>query len=347
MNKRNYVPNQPKAFWSLTKRHLLVFLKNVPSVIFTLMVPLTVLAVYIVFLRPMEVAQIKQTLIANGIIYDTATEAGELFLQGVYGIADTWMISGVLSVSCITVSLNANVVLVRDKEREIAKDFISSPILPTTIVSSYFLFNLIVTFVTNLIVYFICLIYLACYGAYMITVLDFFAIIGVILYSSVSASLLMFFICSFISTESVMSPIVAIVSAAVGFLIGAFLPSGTGPVYIEYVTMFFPGTYSTGLFRNYFMRNPLVQLKQAPELSSEAGQKFVENLENQFSLNLNFFGHRVNPTVMSLVILLFIAVFAVLCCVFSSKNYMNFSRKISLKKKKKVQDAQETKEVNQ
>ena len=337
MNKRNYVPNQPKAFWSLTKRHLLVFLKNVPSVIFTLMVPLTVLAVYIVFLRPMEVAQIKQTLITNGIIYDTATEAGELFLHGVYGIADTWMISGVLSVSCITVSLNANVVLVRDKEREIAKDFISSPILPTTIV----------TFVTNLIVYFICLIYLACYGAYMITVLDFFAIIGVILYSSVSASLLMFFICSFISTESVMSPIVAIVSAAVGFLIGAFLPSGTGPVYIEYVTMFFPGTYSTGLFRNYFMRNPLVQLKQAPELSSEAGQKFVENLENQFSLNLNFFGHRVNPTVMSLVILLFIAVFAVLCCVFSSKNYMNFSRKISLKKKKKVQDAQETKEVNQ
>ena len=347
MNKRNYVPNQPKAFWSLTKRHLLVFLKNVPSVIFTLMVPLTVLAVYIVFLRPMEVAQIKQTLIANGIIYDTATEAGELFLRGVYGIADTWMISGVLSVSCITVSLNANVVLVRDKEREIAKDFISSPILPTTIVSSYFLFNLIVTFVTNLIVYFICLIYLACYGAYMITVLDFFAIIGVILYSSVSASLLMFFICSFISTESVMSPIVAIVSAAVGFLIGAFLPSGTGPVYIEYVTMFFPGTYSTGLFRNYFMRNPLVQLKQAPELSSEAGQKFVENLENQFSLNLNFFGHRVNPTVMSLVILLFITVFAVLCCVFSSKNYMNFSRKISLKKKKKVQDAQETKEVDQ
>ena len=347
MNKRNYVPNQPKAFWSLTKRHLLVFLKNVPSVIFTLMVPLTVLAVYIVFLRPMEVAQIKQTLIANGIIYDTATEAGELFLRGVYGIADTWMISGVLSVSCITVSLNANVVLVRDKEREIAKDFISSPILPTTIVSSYFLFNLIVTFVTNLIVYFICLIYLACYGAYMITVLDFFAIIGVILYSSVSASLLMFFICSFISTESVMSPIVAIVSAAVGFLIGAFLPSGTGPVYIEYVTMFFPGTYSTGLFRNYFMRNQLVQLKHAPELSSEAGQKFVENLENQFSLNLNFFGHRVNPTVMSLVILLFITVFAVLCCVFSSKNYMNFSRKISLKKKKKVQDAQETKEVDQ
>ena len=60
MNKRNYVPNQPKAFWSLTKRHLLVFLKNVPSVIFTLMVPLTVLAVYIVFLRPMEVAQWKR-----------------------------------------------------------------------------------------------------------------------------------------------------------------------------------------------------------------------------------------------------------------------------------------------
>lgn len=342
---KSELKNQYKAFWSLTGRHLLVFLKNVPTVIFTLMVPLTVFAVYVVFLRPMEITQIKQMLEANGIVYDAMTEAGERFLHGIYGIADSWMISGVLSVSCITVALNTNYVLIRDKERGVAKDFISSPILPTTITLSYFVFNLIITFITNLLVYFICLIYLVCYGAYMISILDFFAIIGVILFSSISASLLTFFLCSFISSESIMSPIVAIVSAAIGFLIGAYLPSGSAPIYIEYITMFFSGTYSTGLFRNYFMRNQIVALKACPELSSEAGQKFVTNLESQFSLNLNFFGHTVSPTMMSIVILGFIVVFTVLCCVFASKNYMNFLKKKKLirKKPKTESSAEETK----
>ncbi len=331
MEKKKFVPNQPKALWSLTKRHLLVFLKNVPTVIFTLMVPLTVFAVYIVFLRPMEISGIKETLLNNGIISDSNSD----FLHKVYGIADSWMISGVLSVSCITVALNTNYILVRDKERGIAKDFISSPILPSVISLSYLIFNLIVTFVTNLLVFFICLIYLGCYGAYMITVADFFAIVGIILLSTVSASLLTFFICSFISSESLMSSVVAIASAAIGFLIGAYLPSGMTPLYIEYVTMFFPGTYSTGLLRNWFMKTPLVCLEQSTELSTEQGKKLVEDLKNEFSLNLNFFGHNVNPSIMLLVVFGFIVVFAVLCGVFASKNYMNFSKKLKLKKKKK------------
>lgn len=338
MKQKQNVPNQSKAFWSLTKRHLLVFLKNVPTVIFTLMVPLTLFAVYILFLRPMEITQIEQALKANNIVFDSTTEAGKVFLHRVYGIADSWMISGVLSVGCITVALNTNYILVRDKERGIAKDFISSPILPATITLSYFVFNLIVTFITNLLVYFICLIYLVCYGAFMISAADFFAVIDVILLSSISASLLTFFICSFLSSESIMSSVVAIGSAAIGFLIGAYLPSGMTPLYIEFVTMFFPGTYSTGLLRNLLMRLPLLKLEQCEELSSEAGLKFVADLKSEFSLNLNFFGHTVNPTIMGLVIFGFIILFAVLCVVFASKNYMNFSKSVHLRKKKKTQN---------
>lgn len=334
--KNTYVPNQIGVFWSLTGRHLLVFLKNVPTVIFTFMVPLAVLAVYILFLRPMEVDQIQNMLKESGIIYDSATENGISFLHGVYGIADTWMISGVLSVSCITVALNSNYVLVRDKERGVAKDFISSPILPVTISVSYLAFNLIVTFVTNVLVYLICLIYLACYGAYMISLLDFFAIIGVLLLTSITSCLIMFFICSFISSESILSPIVAIVSAAVGFLIGAYLPSGMSSAYIDYITVFFPGTYSTGLLRNYFMTNPIFQLKQSPELSTEAGQNFIKNLESQFSLNLDFFGYKVTPIYMVLAIFIFLAIFSVLCGVFGSRNYMNFLKKKKITKKKKA-----------
>lgn len=335
MEKENrFLPNQFGVFLSLTKRHLLVFLKNVPSVIFTLMVPLTVFAVYVVFLRNIEISGIKDAIPSG--LFDSVTETEKTeFLHGVYGIVDCWMISGVLSVSCITVALNSNYVLVRDKERGVAKDLISSPILPATITSAYIAFDIIITALTNIIVYFLCLIYLVCYGAYMISVLDFFAIIGIILLSSISAALTMFFICSFISSESVMSPIVAITSAAVGFLIGAYLPSGTGPVYIEYVTTFFPGTYSTGLLRNFFMSRPIEKLKANSLLQTTEGQAFVANIEDSFSLNLNFFGYEVKPVHMIIAIVLFLVLFAILCAIFGSRNYMNFLKKGRLIKKKK------------
>ena len=260
MKRNESYSSQWRAFLSLVRRHFLVFLKDVPTRIFTLMVPLAIFAVYVVFLRPMEIDEIKNFRVTNvhGLTLERLKgEQREPLRHRIYGIADCWMISGVLAVSCITVSLNSNYIVVRDKERKISMDFVSSPILPRTISFSYRIFNWIVTFRINLIVYFICLIYLAAYGAYRISFVDFLAVIGVILLSSLSASALTYFICSFIQREAVRSPIVAIVSAGVGFLIGAYRPSNRGPKYINEITRFFPGTYSAGLLRNYFRTRPI------------------------------------------------------------------------------------------
>lgn len=324
---------QAHAFLSLTKRHLLVFLKNIPTVIFTLMVPLAVFAVYVLFLREMEISQLTAALNAADIFFDISTEAGRVFAHRIYGIADTWMIAGVLSVSCFTVSLNANYIMVRDKEGGVAKDFISSPISPMLITSSYLVFNTIITFITNMIVYFICLIFLACYGAYMITFVDFLSLIGLIFLSSFSSALITFFVCSFIKTESVLSPVVAICSAAIGFLIGAYLPANVGPAYLDNITGFFPGTYFTGLFRSYFMREPIELLRASAEMQTEAGKNFMAQMETQFSLNNKFFGTEILPWMMLLISLGFIIFFSVLNYFFATKNYMNFL-KTKVKKSK-------------
>ena len=325
-----------KAFWqkavqqllileALTRRHLLVFFKNWVTVIFTLMVPLIILAVYILFLREMEIGQIKNALEA----IEGLTTPTQSFLHQVYAIVDSWMISGVLAVSCVTVSLNTCYILVRDKESGINKDFLSSPIPQKTIMVSYFCFNAFVTFAINLIVYFICLIYLVAYGALMISVSDFFAIIGILLLSTINASLLTFFICSFIKKESVLSSIVAIGSAAIGFLIGAYLPPDMLPPQVNSLTTFFPGTYSAGLLRNYFMSTPLEKLMEQPYVveNHDALEKFIGDLQNGFDLNIDFFGHTVTPGVMALVILAFSGIFLVLNCIFTSRNLFRFPKK--------------------
>lgn len=314
-------PKQTRIFFALTKRHLMVYFKNVPIVFFTLMVPLAILLVYALFLRPMEIGQIKDIIKEYGIALDSSNPADADTLKKIYGIADSWMMAGVLSVSCITVSLNTNYIMVSDKEHDVNKDMLSSPISSKTIMFSYFAFNIIITLIVIFTVYVICLLWLVFYNAFLITAGDFFLILAVLIMSIISASLMNFFIASFIKTDSVLSTVVAIFSAVVGFLIGAYLPNSMMPKSIRTVTAFFPGTYSTAMLRNYFMRNPLEKLAALPVFKNNP--KFIDELSSMFGFNVDFFGINVQRQTMFLVILAFIGIFLLLNICFTSNNMFN------------------------
>ncbi|MCI7220532.1 MAG: ABC transporter permease [Candidatus Enterosoma sp.] len=329
MRNKNKIerPNQFAIMLTMVKRNLKVYFKNVPIVIFTLMVPLAVLAVYALFLRPMEAQQIRSALEQFNIILKPEQNPDDLdFLKKIYGIADCWMMSGVLAVSCITVSLNSNYIMVKDKENDANKDMLSSPISPRTIMFSYFLFNFLVTFLVIFIVFLLCLLWLALYNAYMIDVIDFFSILGALILSVMSASLATFFIASFIKTDSVLSTIVAIFSAGIGFLIGAYLPDSMMPDTIKNLTALFPGTYSTTLLRNFFVHTPMVKLIE----SGRINEGFINEFVNMFGFNIKFFNIEVSVPIMWLVLFISIIIFLVLNMIFSSRNTFTglfFSRK--------------------
>ena len=262
--------------------------------------------------------------------------------QKIYALADCWMMAGVLAVSCITVSLNTNYIMVRDKERGANRDFISSPISSRMVMVSYFAFNTIVCFVVNFLVLCLCMIYLAAYGAFMIDFVDFLALVGIILLSTMNAALLTFFVCNFINTESTLSSIVAIASAAVGFVIGAYFPA-TGV--IQRITVFFPGTYSASLFRNYFMSGPLSQVIAMLDSLDLPGIDISEISEilmgqfgllpepDTFSFVIDFFGNDVPVDIQAWVLAAFTGIFAVLNLAFTYQNFMKFPKLKKAKKK--------------
>lgn len=344
-------PNQINTLYYLVKRHIMVFFKDKSSVLFTLMVPLVVLAVYAVFLRPMEVKQLDGVISSQlGLNFnpDTANKEVLDLIHKVRGIADEWMISGVISVSCITVSLNTNAVMVHDKETGITKDFSSSPIDPTTTVVSYAIFNALVTFVVNLIVFFVCLIYLWGYGAILPDFVSSLAIIGIIVLSTISATLFTNFICSFINTGSTLASITAIFSAAIGFLCGAYLPASMMPRPVQYLTMFFPGAYSSGLLRNYFMATPFEELHSALlegskngiiSASSQEVNEFVKGVEGSFSLDMDFFGLKVSVSIMALIVLIFIGIFLILDIFFTPDSIQRFFKKSRSKRMDNSKDS--------
>lgn len=321
--------DQFRVFLSLTKRHIMVFFKNWTTVLFTMMVPLIILVVYVLFLRQMEISAI------NPVIEEVVENPDKEMMREIYALADSWMIAGVLAVSCITVSLNTNSIMVRDKERGISKDFLSSPISSRMVMYSYFTFNTIITFAVNFIVLCICMIYLVCYGALLISAMDFFALIGILLLSTMNAAFLTFFLCSFINRESTLSALVAIFSAAIGFLIGAYFPVSMLPKGIEYLTSFFPGTYSASLFRNYLMSGPMEMLEKELLNMGIQADSILGTLRETFSFDINFFQWNVPQQLQAWILACFTAIFGGICLLFS---YHNFMRLPKLRKKRKAED---------
>lgn len=295
-------------FFQLTKRHLLVFFGNKVRVMYTLLVPVIIFVVYIFFLRDLEMLTIQNELIKMGIAEDVT------MWHYCQTLVDSWMISGIIGLSTITVALQANTIIVEDKQNGVNRDFASSPINKNVLISSYFFYNFIVTALVCFVFFLICLIYLAVMGEFLITFANVLTVFAVMLYSTVSATLMTVFVCSFVKTEGTMMSIVAVFSTAVGFLIGAYMPLGMLPVWVQGICGFIPGTYSCALLRYGFMANPLNDLTAyvTDVLQLEGGAELIETLTSNFGYNLNFFGTSVSAQFQSLAIAVFIIVFLAL-----------------------------------
>ena len=63
-----------------------------------------------------------------------------------------------------------------------------------------------------------------------------------------------------------MASLVAVFSTAVGFLIGAYMPLGMLPTWVQTVCAFIPGTYSCALLRYSFMATPIEEDEDEVEL---------------------------------------------------------------------------------
>lgn len=327
-------------FFQLTKRHLLVFFRNKIRMFFTLMVPFIIFVVYILFLRDLELNSIKTVLSdLSKSQNDPAIEAlagNTEFMHRVQTLVDSWMLSGIIAISTITVSLQTNTMIVADRESGVNKDFASSPISRNLLIGSYFLFNIIVTVLICLIFLFVCFIYLACLGEFCLNFVDFLTIFGVLLYSSCVSVLLTVFISSFVSRDATMASITTIFSTAIGFIIGAYMPLAMLPPWVQNLCVFVPGTFSCSMMRFAFMSTPLADLTAYITETAQiaGGAELIESLTNSFGYNVSFFGITLEPGMQAVGQLIFIVIL-VTCNVLAGKKLVKVIGSMGKKLKKK------------
>lgn len=297
--------NYSEQLRMLVKRHLLVFFNNRMRVFFTLMVPFIVFVIYIFFLRNLELMTVKDVFSDSDIdaLKNFDPSGDQPINKYVGAILDSWMLSGIMAFSTLTVSLQTNNIIVADKENGINRDFASSPVSNVMLIMSYFIFNFIVTLIVSFVFIIVCFVYLAALGEFWLNFVDVITILGVLLYSTINSVLFTSFICSFVTKDMTMVSILTVFSSAIGFLIGAYMPFYMMPDAVQNVCCFIPGTYCCSLFRYSFLATPIAEASNyIMGVDPAAGQAILDGLTGNFGYNLEFFGLSVTPEIQAAII---------------------------------------------
>lgn len=272
----------------LVERSLKIFLKDKASVFFSLLAPLIVLGLYLLFLGDIQTDGIK-----------AAFEGAPIEEKSLKNFVDAWMLAGVVSVACVTVSFSVQGITVQDREKGVLNDMLASPISRGIIDISYLISNFVVTLCICLIVLAVAFVYVAITG-WALSFVDVVLLIALTIMSVLSASIISTLVGLAFRTSSQHSAFVGIISAVIGFVMGAFMPLSAFPKGVQYVTLFVPATYSAALYRNLFMRGALEKIDAALP-GAEDG------LKGSFSMELDFFGKTIGADMQAVIFAAFIA----------------------------------------
>lgn len=298
----------------LVERNVKIFLKDKMGVFFSLLAPLIVLGLYILFLGDIQMQNLESAFKDLPIEKDLLKN-----------FVDNWMLAGVISVACVTVSFSAQEIVVKDREKGVLADMLCAPVKRYLLSIGYYLSNVIITFFICMIVLIIAFIYMAISG-WTMTAGEVFMSFGLLILSVISSSAIISLICKIIKTSAQHSALVGIISAAIGFFIGAYMPIAIFPKAIQYVTLFIPATYSAGLFRELFMRGALEEIEKViPQAGSQ--------LEKNFSMQMDFFGKTITAKEMAWIFIAFLLLVFCLWIVVESLNL--YKSRDNIKKKNK------------
>lgn len=245
---------------SLIKRNMKVYFRDKVSVFFSFLSILIIVMLYALFLGNIQVNAVKQS-------------AGDV--EGIRYLVDTWIMAGILAISTVTISLGALGTMVEDQHKKILRDFIVAPVNKSRIVASYIVSTWIITAIVGIFTFVIAEAYIFLSGGELVTLLQLFEILGILMICIFSSSCIMFFITSFIKTTNAFATFSTIVGTMIGFLAGIYVPLGILPNAVQTIIKFVPVSHGAVLFRQVMMEKPLeLVFGMAPEAAKAGYMEF-------------------------------------------------------------------------
>jgi len=281
-----------QSFIGLTGRNVKVYFKDIQSVIFSLLTSIIVFALYLLFLKGTFVDAIEGTM--RGLENLIAKEDTDMFVN-------TILLIGILGSAVITIPYNCLMTIVRDRERKVDYDILSTPVRRWQIILSYLAAAVISSFIMTASLLTVGLIILSIMGNMHITALNIAASYGIIFLGCLSSSALFMTVVQFFKTSSSASAFFGILSAAAGFVIGAYIPVSQFSPGIQTVCNIFPASGICALLKNVLLSGLTDSMNGS--IGGVDKGLFIDEVRRVMTFNVMIFEHKFSVPWMCIYIL--------------------------------------------
>ena len=298
-----------KGFVGLTKRNLLIFFKDRQSVIFSLLTSMIVLALYLLFLKGTFTDTINSSVESFNIPPEAMPE-GDIDM-----LVNLMLLSGIVGSAMITVSYNCLTTVVKDRENKVDRDILATPLKRKYIIMSYFVAAALSSVILTGIILTAGFIVMGSMGKMYLEPSDVLAAYGIVVLGSVSATALFMIPALLFKTTGASGAFFGLISAASGFVIGAYIPISTFSEGVQTVCNLFPASQVTIMLRNVLMRGVLEHADEA------LGGAFSDAVKDIFSFKANVFGKELGIPHMLIYVTACLAACLVIQIVIYSRSY--------------------------
>ena len=248
-----------KTLKILTGRNVKLFFRDKGIFFTALITPMILLVLYTTFLGNIYKDSVEAMLEGVNAALPSPVVLEESILNGYVG---GQLISSVLAVSCVTVAICCNMLMVQDKVTGAERDLICSPLKPSVLALSYYIATLISTFIICFACLGVSLVYLAIVGFYMsfadvmLVALDVVILVNL---GTAMSSVIAFFL----SSQGQISAVGTVISSGYGFICGAYMPISQFADGLRNAVCMLPGTHGTSLLRRHALRGVTEKMKEA------------------------------------------------------------------------------------
>ena len=268
-----------KDFIGLTRRNLLVFYKDILAIIFSLLTSIIVFVLYLLFLKGTFTDALTGTM--NGLESIIDANLVDMFVNGI-------LLSGLLGSATITVPFTCLQTIVKDKEAGVDSDICSTPIKRWKIILSYFTASGISAFFLTSLILTAGLIILSIMGDMHMPAISVASCYGIILLGSISSTALFMFVMLLMRSSSTSAAFFGILSAASGFVIGAYIPLSRFSDSVMSFCNLFPASHITSMLRKYLLTGVTDSINS--DINGLDNGAFISAVKDVFSFNATSFG---------------------------------------------------------
>ena len=265
----------------LIKRNLLLFFKDWQSILFSLLTSIIVLILYLLFLKGTFVSAIQSAMEQYpGLASMVPQKDIDMF-------ANLFLLSGILGSAMISVPFSCITVVVKDRANKVDYDILATPMKREQIILAYFISAVLTSILLNSIILAVGLIGIRMQGNMYLNISQVVKAFSVVALGSISASAVFMIVVLFFKSISACEAFFGILSAASGFVIGAYIPISQFSNEVQTVCNLFPASQITIMLRNILLNGLLDHINTS--LQGVDQGMFVLSLKEYFTFQAKLF----------------------------------------------------------